>query len=146
MSDESLLSLVESGQYEKIQEHIPYSAYLGLRLYEESGDRRYAMPFQEKFLGNPEQRLLHGGVIAGFMENAAIFQVLIQQRQRRIPKPIDFSIDYIRPGADVECHADVDVVREGNRVVLARVDCWQNDINKLIAQARIHFLLEKFSA
>ena len=137
---------VASKDYNSLVTLVPYAQYLGISIDEASGNVgqvvHYKMPFQQHLLGNPVRPSLHGGVIAGFMENVALIDVLISQKQQRIPKPVDFSIDYLRPGRAETCFAMVDIVREGNRIVLARVDCWQASKDTPIAQARVHILLD----
>ncbi len=144
MNDKSeLLKAVDAEDYLQLVSLVPYADYLGMKINRHTSGLQYLMPFREALLGNPVLPSLHGGVIAGFMENAALIEVLIKQRQNRIPKPVDFSIDYLRPGRAQQCQARVEVVREGKRIVLARVDCWQDSEDALIAQVRMHFLLEE---
>lgn len=132
---------VSSADYPALVKLLPYAQWLGIQI-ELKQELLYIMPFAEKLLNNKQRMTLHGGSIAGFMENAALFETLIQQRQRRIPKPIDFSIDYLRRGQAENTYASVEIVREGRRVALARVNCWQTKAESPIAQARVHLLLE----
>lgn len=136
--------LAEEGDYPALIARIPYAHFLGIEVEAEGNDRRYRLPFDEHLLGNPVRGSLHGGVIAGFAENAALVEVLVGEEQNRIPKPVDFSIDYLRRGRPVTSYAAVAIVRQGRRTVLARVDCWQGQRQALMAQARVHMLLEDF--
>ena len=130
-------------------QHIPYARYLGItaeRLNEAKtagGDYRFSLPFQEKLIGNAALPALHGGVIAGFAETAALLAVLMNERtQQRIPKAIDFSIDYVRSAGAQATYADCTIVRQGLSVALVQVNAWQQKPERIVATARVHFLLD----
>jgi uncharacterized protein (TIGR00369 family) len=120
---------------------IPYVDYLGIGVAQGDGPPLFCLPFQDKLVGNPRLPALHGGVIAGFSETAAILHLMRTLRGAKIPKSIDFSIDYLRAGRPVECFAACEVVRVGTRVALVQVRCWQTRPDHPIAVARGHFLL-----
>ncbi|MFP5304322.1 MAG: PaaI family thioesterase, partial [Gammaproteobacteria bacterium] len=84
---------------------------------------------------------LHGGVTAAFMETAALLHLLLQIDQDRVPKSIDFAIDYLLPGRPEDCYAECEVSRAGLRVAQTQIRCWQTDPGHPIALARAHFLL-----
>ena len=92
-------------------------------------------------IGNPRVQALHGGVTAAFMENAAMLHLLYQLDTARIPKSIDFAIDYLLPGRPQDLWADCEFGRIGSRVAQATVRCWQVSPAKPVAIARLHFLL-----
>jgi acyl-coenzyme A thioesterase PaaI-like protein len=62
-------------------------------------------------------------------------------RGEKLPKGIDFSIDYLRSGRPEETFASCELVRVGSRVALVQVRCWQKSPDYPIAVARGHFLL-----
>jgi uncharacterized protein (TIGR00369 family) len=119
---------------------VPYARYLGVQLTMNGGTPRFALPFREDLVGNSRLRALHGGVIAGFMENAGLLHLLLLD-SRRVPKSIDFSIDYLRSAQAQETFAACEVERLGRRVAQVQIRCWQADENKPAAVARAHFLL-----
>lgn len=141
---ERFLKSIETGlktnDFAPLIAQVPYAAYLGLQIHQNNDCRQYQLPYQPKLIGNPTMPALHGGVIAGFLENAALFEVVISQHQR-IPRTIDFSIDYMRSAKPEHCYARVDIQRAGRRVVLAHMSCWQQVVDKPVATARAHFLL-----
>jgi uncharacterized protein (TIGR00369 family) len=120
--------------------HVPYAQFLGLA-YDQKASR-FTLPIQNKHIGNPYLPALHGGVVAGFMENAALLQCVVDHPQNRIPKPINIQIDYLRSAAAKDCYADVEMVRLGRRVATLQVRCWQIKPEKPVATARVHLLLE----
>jgi uncharacterized protein (TIGR00369 family) len=120
---------------------IPYVAYLGIRLARGGEAPMFRLPFQYTLIGNPRLPALHGGVIAGFAETAATLHVIRTLDGSRVPKGIDFSIDYLRSGRPEDCFAACEVLRLGARVALVQVRCWQARPDQPIAIARGHFLL-----
>ena len=120
---------------------IPYVEYLGIRSSSGGGQPLLRLPFQDKMIGNPFLPALHGGVIAGFCETAALLHLIGSLGGEKFPKSIDFSVDYLRSGRPEECFAACEVVRLGSRVALVQVRCWQSSPDNPIAVARGHFLL-----
>ncbi len=120
---------------------VPFSSYLGLQARFEGEELIFTLPFQERLVGNSAIRALHGGVVAGFLENAAVIQLLIVEDRGRVPKPVDFSIDYLRTAKTQDLHACCEVLRQGRRVAQVQISCWQADRDIQVAVARAHFLL-----
>lgn len=120
---------------------VPYLRYLGLRVSHVEGQPLFRMPYQEKLIGNPRLPAIHGGVIAGFSESAAILHLVHTLRGSKLPKSIDFSIDYLRAGRPEETFASCEVVRLGSRVAMVQVRCWQRSPDYPITVSRGHFLL-----
>ena len=96
---------------------------------------------REDLIGNPRLPALHGGVIAGFAETAALLHLIRLLPRTKRPKSIDFAIDYLRTGRPEETFAQCEVVRIGSRVALVQVRCWQRAPDYPIAVTRGHFLL-----
>lgn len=120
---------------------IPYAGWLGMSAVLHDGVPRLRLPFRAPLTGNPALPAIHGGVVAGFMESAALLHLLLVLDQERIPKSIDFSIDYLRSARTIECHAACEVERLGRRVAQVQVRCWQDQVARPVALARAHFLL-----
>lgn len=120
---------------------IPYVDYLGIRMAPGTGAPLFRMPFQDKLIGNPHLPALHGGVVAGFAETAALLHLAQALGGAKLPKGIDFSIDYLRAGRPMETFAACELVRVGARVALVQVRCWQSHPDTPIIVARGHFLL-----
>lgn len=120
---------------------VPYAAYLGLRFDE--AKQRFELPCRPDLIGNAQLPAIHGGVVGGFAETAAMLWVLLQSPELRIPKPVDFSIDYLRSARAVTTYADCQVLKQGRRVGQVTVRCWQDDPERPIAVARAHMLWEE---
>ncbi len=121
---------------------IPYVEYLQIHLASGGDTPLFCLPFRDTLIGNPYLPALHGGVVAGFAETAATLQAIRSVRGAKLPKCIDFSIDYLRAGRAEATFAGCEVVRLGARVALVQVRCWQGKgPAQPIAVARGHFLL-----
>ena len=121
---------------------VPYAAYLGLRIdLGEPPAPVLRLPFKPSLIGNSALPAIHGGVVASFMESAALMHLLLMLDEQRVPKSIDFSIDYLRSAHAEDSWASCAVERLGRRVAQVQIRCWQADPAKPVALARAHFLL-----
>jgi uncharacterized protein (TIGR00369 family) len=93
-------------------------------------------------IGNPSLPAIHGGVIGGFLELCASIELMFYSEVTQVPKVIDFSLDYLRPGRYKTIYASCDVLRQGKKLVNVSASAWQDDSNLPIATARCHFLLQ----
>ena len=123
------------------EQPIPYVEYLGIRSAPGQPVPLFRLPYQPKLIGNPYLPALHGGVVAGFAETAALLHLAQALKGAKLPKGIDFAIDYLRAGRPVETFAQCELVRVGARVALVQVRCWQSSPDYPIVVARGHFLL-----
>lgn len=129
---ESLTSLIEK---------IPYAKFLGIQAKIEGGEIEFHLPPSRSHIGNPTLPAMHGGAVSGFMELSAALHLLYVMKTPKIPKVVDFSIEYVRAGTLVDTFARCEVVRQGRKLALVAVTCWQADEKKPTATARVHFLL-----
>src|SRR5689334_12800025 len=120
---------------------VPYCAWLGLSARIDAEEVVLEMPFDAKLVGNPIIPALHGGVIGSLLETAAIAQAIWSTRAVKIPKPVDFTVDYLRTGRAVTTYAKARLARQGRRVVNVHAELWQEDEARPIAALRGHFLL-----
>lgn len=128
-------------QVEAFLGRAPYARFLGLRL-ELAGDEMTAvLPFDPKLVGNPIIPALHGGVIGAFMEMTALAQLSLAQPERRLPKTIDITIEYLRPGRAQDTFARAILRKVGRRVANVQVECWQDSRTRPVAGLTGHFLL-----
>lgn len=138
---------------------MPYATWLGIT-FDRRGDELTAiLPYDDKHIGNPLLPALHGGAVAAFLEVAAVVELTWTQgwaemEERRItpdaafpetlprlPKTIDFTVDYLRSGLPRDAYARARVVRSGRRYASVQVEAWQDNRDRLFAQATGHFLM-----
>jgi uncharacterized protein (TIGR00369 family) len=123
---------------------VPYARFLGVAVTEDEQGPLFKLPYRDSHIGNPYLPALHGGLMGAFMESAAILALLWRQDALRLPKVVDFAIDYLRPGRPLDLYARCDIRRQGKRVANVGITAWQwpepND-DRTIATARSHFLV-----
>ncbi|MFT6675342.1 MAG: acyl-coenzyme A thioesterase PaaI-like protein [Sulfitobacter sp.] len=138
---------------------VPYIQFLGVE-FERRGDELTAiMPFDTALIGNPILPALHGGATAAFLEVTAIITLswgliwedmesgaldvtnLDHDQLPRLPKTIDFTVDYLRTGLPRDAYARARINRSGRRYASVHVEAWQDNRAKLFAQATGHFVL-----
>ena len=138
---ELVQSAKESGDYAVIIDQIPYAKLLGVQMREENGEPTFELPFIDSNIGNVHLPALHGGVIGGFLENAALLHLVWARESSEVPRTIDFSLDFLRSGKAQATYARCEITKQGKRVANVRMVAWQEDEQKPIAVARAHFLL-----
>lgn len=141
----------DHGDFSLLRARVPYARFLDVQVILEGGVPRFRMPFRPSLVGNASLPALHGGTVAGFIENAALLHLLLILDEAKVPKTIDFSIDYLRPAQAQDTQAACEVVRQGRRVALVQVRAWQDEPGhpgktREIALARAHYLLGDASA
>lgn len=138
---------------------VPYARFMGIE-FDRRGDELTAiMHYDEKLIGNPFLPALHGGAIASFLEMTSIIGLswqtlwddietgrtaaedLSPETMPRLPKTIDFTVDYLRAGLPRDAYARARVNRSGRRYASVHVEAWQDNRDKLFAQATGHFLM-----
>ena len=138
---------------------IPYLSFLGIS-FDRRGDELTALlTYDEKLIGNPLLPAIHGGVTAAFLEMTAIIElswsILWEEMENgrldaaaltpatlpRLPKTIDFTVDYLRSGLPRDAYARARINRSGRRYASVHVEAWQDNRARLFAQATGHFLM-----
>jgi acyl-coenzyme A thioesterase PaaI-like protein len=136
---------------------VPYIQWLGIR-FDRRGDELTAiLPFDEKLIGNPDLPALHGGATAAFLEVAAVIELAwagmwgeiegngtppaAAAARLHLPKTIDFTVDYLRPGLPRDAYARARINRSGRRYASVHVEAWQDNRARLFAQGTGHFLM-----
>lgn len=143
MTDSEILRYTrETGDFSRILESIPYATFIGLACDRFGDDLIFRLPKKDANLGNPILPAIHGGVIGGFMELSAAIYLMMSQDSLRMPRIVDFSLDYLRAGLNCETYAECRLTRQGNRVANVMITAWQKSRSEPIATARAHFLLE----
>lgn len=142
----------------RLVEGVPYISFLGIQFDRRGDELTAVMPFKEELIGNPMLPALHGGATAAFLEVAAIIELswttLWEEMEAgrldpvaeamalpRLPKTIDFTVDYLRSGLPRDAYARARVNRSGRRYASVHVEAWQDNRSRLFAQATGHFLM-----
>lgn len=143
-----------------IVNQVPYIEFLGVTFDRHGDDLTATMRFHEDLIGNSALPALHGGATAAFLEVTAIVGLAwnslwddietkklnietIKIGEIALPKTIDFTVDYLRPGLPRDAYARARVNRSGRRYASVHVEGWQDSRDRLFVQASGHFLMPK---
>ena len=142
-----------------IIEGVPYIRFLNIGFDRRGDELTGVLNFDEKLIGNPLLPALHGGVTAAFLEVTAVITLswdyllpkiesgeleasdIADYDKVRFPKTVDFTVDYLRSGLPRDAYARAFISRSGRRYASVRVEAWQDNHARLIAQATGHFLM-----
>lgn len=148
--DAALLSLIGG---------VPFIGFLGIQFDRRGDELTAVLPYDDKLIGNPILPALHGGVTAAFLEVTAIIglswsliwedmeagrldpRALDATHLPRLPKTIDFTVDYLRTGLPRDAYARARVNRSGRRYASIHVEAWQDNRQRMFAQGTGHFLM-----
>jgi acyl-coenzyme A thioesterase PaaI-like protein len=132
-------------------ESVPYIQYLGIQFDRRGDELTAVLPFRDDLIGNPMLPAIHGGVTAAFLEVAAVIGLSWASHWSeieeggdepfRLPKTIDFTVDYLRSGLPRDAYARARVNRSGRRYASVHVEAWQDNRERLFAQGTGHFLM-----
>ena len=138
---------------------IPYAQVLGVEFDRRGDELTAVLHFDERVIGNPLLPAIHGGVTAAFLEVTAQMELawslhweameggridvaaLTPETLPRLPKTIDFTVDYLRTGLPRDAYARARVNRSGRRYASVHVEAWQDNRARPFAQATGHFLM-----
>ena len=138
---------------------MPYARFLGIDFDRRGDELTGVLHFDGKLIGNPVLPALHGGVTAAFLEVTAIVTLswsmvwddleagrldaatIAPETLPRLPKTIDFSVDYLRAGLPRDAYARARLNRSGRRYASVHVEAWQDNRARLFAQGTGHFLM-----
>jgi uncharacterized protein (TIGR00369 family) len=128
-----------------VRELPPYAKLLNLRFEESDGSILVVMPYRDDVVGAPG--FLHGGAIAGLLEFAAYSGLSrALDDPSVVMKPVTVTVDYMRPGIELDTFATAIVERLGARIANVEAFAWQKDRTQPIASARLNFLLDRSAA
>ncbi|MEM7644994.1 MAG: PaaI family thioesterase [Pseudomonadota bacterium] len=142
-------------------EGVPYIRFLGIGFDRRGDELTGVLHYDDKLIGNPVLPALHGGVTAAFLEVTAIVTLswamlwddletgrleaegLTFDTLPRLPKTIDMNVDFLRSGLPRDAYARARINRSGRRYASVHVEGWQDNRDRLFAQATGHFLMPR---
>lgn len=147
------------GALRLLVDSVPYARFLGIDFDRRGDELTAVLHFSDAVIGNPILPAIHGGVTAAFLETTAQMELswsmlweemeggridvaaLTPDTLPRLPKTIDFTVDYLRTGLPRDAYARARVNRSGRRYASVHVEAWQDNRARPFAQATGHFLM-----
>lgn len=79
---------------------IPHSNALGMQIMSASeGEVQMQMPYNEKFIGDPATRVIHGGAVFALLDTCCGAAVMSHPQCQGSTATIDLRVDYMRPAS-----------------------------------------------
>lgn len=115
---------------------MPFNQLLGLEITRfDRHESAVQIAWDDKLIGNPHHKILHGGVTASALDLAGgvvaaanilaelpeLSQEIVAQSLSRLGT-IDLRTDYLRPGRGELFIATAKIIRSGNKVAVARME------------------------
>ena len=141
LTPETVAELRAAGDMARINALVPYARTVGLDVFTDDGGLVTVLRYRDSNIGNTQIPAIHGGVVGGLLEHAAILHLVTEVGVDVVPKIINISVDYLRPARTADTFARGSVIRQGRRVANVRVVAWQDDPERPVAAAHAHFML-----
>ena len=109
-----------------------------------NGSPLITMPFSIKVQGRPG--FLHGGAISGLLEMAAVAAIshaLSEKGDDARFKQVNVTVDFMRGGMPQLSYAVGTITRMGRTMANVEARAWQDDPEKPMAMAHLHYLLRR---
>ena len=121
---------------------IPYARFLGVGVERGvDGLLECVLPFRDEIIGNARLPAVHGGVLGAFLELTALLRLIDESGTDRVPKPITFSVDYLRSAGPATTRARAEIFKLGRRIANVHVVAWQDDRTRPVVSGIGKFLL-----
>jgi uncharacterized protein (TIGR00369 family) len=120
---------------------VPYFRFIGFEI-DEVGEEYVVARLDQagRHIGNSVIGAFHGGMLASFMEAVASAAVSRNCNIRR-PKPVNMTVDFLRPALAGTLFVRAEIVRKGRRIASIEAIASQKDAAKPVARGLFHFLL-----
>ena len=120
---------------------IPYARFIGARAERTESGLECVLPFREDLVGNTALPALHGGLLGAFLELTALLRLIDETRETGVPRPINFSVDFLRSAGAKDTRARATFFKLWQRIANVHVVAWQDDESKPVVAGNGKFLL-----
>ncbi|MEM9667793.1 MAG: PaaI family thioesterase [Pseudomonadota bacterium] len=122
---------------------VPWAKELGFELTDVQRGRVFgSVPWSEHLLGDPDNGVIHGGVITSLLDNLCGAAVVSGLKEFRSTATLDLRIDYMRPSdRDQDIMGEAECYHITRSVAFARAWAYQESRDRMIATATGAFAL-----
>lgn len=125
-------------------ETIPHSRALGMKITEiGDGVAVITMPYDEKLIGDPDTRVIHGGAVSALMDTCGGAAVMSHPKSPAGTATINLRIDYMRgatPGQTITARAECYHITRS--VAFVRATAFDEDTDRPVAAGTGAFTVE----
>lgn len=123
----------------------PWSQTLGFQVTRLERGRIWGeQPYDERLVGDPENGVIHGGVIFTFLDNLSGKSCTVTMKEYRRVATLDLRIDYMRPAEKgLTIMGEAECYRITKSVAFTRAWAYHESKEKLIAVAQGTFAITK---
>ena len=122
---------------------VPYNAALGLEVVDfGAGTATIRLPYKPELVGNPENGVLHGGVVTGLIDATCGLAVFMKLPEPTRIATLDLRIDYLKPATPGEpLHARAECYKLSKQVAFVRASAFHGEPDDAIASAAGTFMI-----
>jgi uncharacterized protein (TIGR00369 family) len=128
------------------RDYVPFNKALGMTLVEAQQSPAIAvmrLPYDARFIGNPETGVLHGGVITALMDATCGASVFFKLKATKPIATLDLRIDYLKPGTPgLDIFARAECFKTTNNVAFVRAMAFHDNPDDPIAAASGTFMID----
>ncbi len=126
---------------------LPHSVALGMQVVEVGGGRAVIeMPYDERFVGDPDEGIIHGGAVSALMDTCGGVSVFSRDNGVLGTATLDLRIDYMRaatPGQTIRAEAECYHITRS--IAFVRAVALDDDRDRPVAAATGAFAVERQS-
>jgi len=124
---------------------LPHSTALGMKVIEVGqGQAVLEMPYDPRFVGDPETGVLHGGAVSALMDTCGGIAVVSRDPEVLGTATLDLRIDYMRPATPGQTiRAEAECYHITRSVAFVRAVALDDDRDRPVAAATGAFTVER---